>query len=320
MDLNRTLATAVAALVAASGAMAATPALASQDPPRSIQAKDDLAPLLKTRELVAGDTWRQTVRVAGYRQIKLQVKSGAGRFRTVSTYKVPKNGRVKLSHTFATPGQYLLRSLAVPDGKGKSVTSKPVIVTAVAKRYQGTFGGEQSSGTSWNGSVTFFYQERDPITNQRWQDGAVHYTGIEGAVTWNYNASVLNGGIRRNCTSDPSTGQVAWDSVDASMTVQRAVDETYKGRQYDLAIYVSPTPTFSYTCEYFDGEFWETQTRQASLQFGPNTGDLLTNSLSVAATGVNGRYTTSWSAPLVGDINRPPEAITNRWYWDLAAS
>ncbi len=46
-------------------------------------------------------------------------------------------------------------------------------------------------------------------------------------------------------------------------------------------------------------------------------GDLLTNSLSVNATGVGGRYTKSLSAPLVGDINRQPEAVTNRWYWNL---
>ena len=45
----------------------------------------------------------------------------------------------------------------------------------------------------------------------------------------------------------------------------------------------------------------------------------MTNSLSVNATGVGGRYTKSLSAPLVGDINRPPEAVTNRWYWNLAA-
>ena len=61
------------------------------------------------------------------------------------------------------------------------------------------------------------------------------------------------------------------------------------------------------------------ETREAGLTFGPNLGDLLTNGLSVDATGVAGRYTKSLAAPLVGDINRPPEAVTNRWYWNLTA-
>jgi hypothetical protein len=38
----------------------------------------------------------------------------------------------------------------------------------------------------------------------------------------------------------------------------------------------------------------------------------------VDATGVGGRYTKSLSAPLVGDVNHPAEAISNRWYWNLA--
>ena len=55
-------------------------------------------------------------------------------------------------------------------------------------------------------------------------------------------------------------------------------------------------------------------------QFGPNLGDLLTNGLSVDATGVSGQYTKNLAAPLVGDINRPAEAVTNRWYWNLTAN
>jgi hypothetical protein len=287
--------------------------------PAALAAKDKLTPLLKTRQLIAGDTWRQTVRVKGYRQIKLQVRTGSGAFRTVKSYKVPKNGRVKLARTFATPGQYQLRSIAIPDGAGRDVKSRPVLITVFARQYQGTFGGEQNSGTSWNGSITYQYQQRDPVTNAAWGDGAIHYTGIAGTVTWNYDASVLNGGIRRNCSAAPSSGQLDVGALDATMTVEETPDDKYKARRYDLNVYVTPTPRISYTCEYFDGEFWEAETRETSLSFGPNSGDLLTNGLSVDATGVAGRYTTSLAAPLVGDINRPPEAVTNRWYWDLKA-
>ncbi len=322
MELNRTLAAVVAAFLAASTVATATPAVATQSGPGTIQAKSDLAPLLKTRQLVAGDTWRQTVRVRGYRQIKLQVKTGSGPFRTVKTYKVPKNGKVKLSRKFATPGKYSLRSIAIPDGAGRDVKSRPVIITAFARQYQGSFGGEQNSGTSWNGTITYQYQERDPVINTPWNDGAIHYTGIEGTVTWNYDASVLNGGIRRNCSTTQGSGQLDVSSLDASMTVEKANDDTYKAHRYDLTVFVSPTPRISYTCEYLDfdidgNEIWVPETRETGLTFGPNLGDLLTNSLSVDATGVGGRYTKSLSAPLVGDINRPPEAVTNRWFWNL---
>jgi hypothetical protein len=138
-------------------------------------------------------------------------------------------------------------------------------------------------------------------------------------VRWNYDVSVLNGGIRRNCSAPISSGEFSIDALSADLQVQEEPDDTYKGRRYDLSVFVSPTPRIEYTCEYFDGEFWEPETREATLQFGPNLGDLLTNSLSVDATGVAGRYTKDLAAPLVGDINRPPEAVTNRWYWNLAA-
>ena len=319
MTVKATIVIATAAALTSAPVVLGAPALAAEGRPATVQAKNDLAPLLKTRQLIAGDTWRQTVRVKGYRQIKLQVRSGGGPFRTVKSYKVPKNGKVKLSRTFATPGQYSLRSIAVPDGAGRDVKSRPVIITVFARQYQGSFGGEQNSGTSWNGSITYQYQERDPIINTRWNDGAIHYTGIAGSVTWNYDASVLNGGIRRNCSTAQSSGQLDVSTLDATMTVDQKTDDTYKGRRYDLNVSVSPTPRISYTCEYFDGEFWVAETREAGLTFGPNLGDLLTNGLSVDATGVAGRYTKSLAAPLVGDINRPPEAVTNRWYWNLTA-
>ncbi|MFN8183109.1 MAG: hypothetical protein U0R23_01655 [Candidatus Nanopelagicales bacterium] len=317
MVRNTKVVTATVAIVAL--VLTGAPAVMAQGHAAVLQGKNDLAPLLKTRQMVAGDTWRQTVRVKGYRQIKLQVRS-SGPFRTVKTYKVPKNGRVKLSRTFSTPGQYALRSVAVPDGAGRDVKSRPVIITVFARQYQGTFGGEQGSGTTWNGSITYQYQERDPVTNSKWNDGAVHYTGVAGTLTWNYDASVLNGGIRRNCSAAPNSGQLDVGSLDASMTVEQRDDKTYKARRYDLNVYVSPTPRISYTCEYFDGEFWVPETRETSLQFGPNLGDLLTNGLSVDATGVSGQYTKNLAAPLVGDINRPAEAVTNRWYWNLTAN
>jgi hypothetical protein len=320
MQRNRSVAMITAALFAAAPFTIPAPALAGQGGPATIQAKEKLAPVLKTRQLIAGDTWRQTVKVKGYKQIKLQVKDGSGPFKTVKSYKVPKNGRVKLSRTFTAPGQYQLRSIAVPSGKGRDVKSRPVIITAFAKQYKGTFGGEQNSGTSWNGTITFQYQERDPVINTPWDDGAIHYTGIEGTVTWNYDASVLDGGNRRNCSAETRSGQLTVDALNTNLQVQEDPDGTYKARRYDLDVFVSPTPRISYTCEYFDGEFWESETRETSLQFGPNLGDLLTNSLSINATGVPGRYTSNPAAPLVGDINRPPEAVTNRWYWSLSAS
>jgi hypothetical protein len=323
MEWTRALGVAAVAVIASTGAGAASaPAVTG---PAVLVAKNDLAPLLKTRQLVAGDTWRQTVRVKGYRQIKLQVKSGSGPFRTVKSYKVPRNGRVKLAHTFAKPGQYSLRSIAVPDGAGRDVKSRPVIVTAFARQYQGTFGGEQDSRTSWNGSITYQYQQRDPVTNAAWGDGAIHYTGVAGTVQWKYDASVLIGGTRRNCSAAPSSGQFDVDALDATMTVQEKPDGAYKARRYDLNVYVAPTPRISSTCEYPEldddfNEIWVPQTRETSLTFGPNLGDLLTNGLSVDATGVPGRYTKSLAAPLVGDINRPAEAVTNRWSWNLKAS
>lgn len=316
MAWNSMIVMVAAASVATTPVVLAAPVAATDNGPATLQGKNDLAPLLKTRQLIAGDTWRQTVRVKGYKQIKLQVKSGSGPFRTVKNYKVPKNGKVKLSRTFATPGQYSLRSIAIPAGAGRDVKSKPVIITVFARQFEGTFGGEQGSGTSWSGSITYQYQERDPIINTPWNDGAIHYTGIAGTVTWNYDPSSLNGGIRRNCVA-PSSGQLDVSSMVTGMTVQKDTDETYNGRRYDLNVYVSPTPRITYTCEYFDGENWVPETREASVGFGPNQGDLLTNSLSVDATGVGGRYTKSLSAPLAGDINRPPEAVTNRWYWNL---
>ena len=313
-------------VMVAAAAVATTPVLlgapvAADGGPARLQAKNDLAPLLKTRQLIAGDTWRQTVRVKGYRQIKLQVRGSSGPFRTVKSYKVPKKGKVKLSRTFATPGQYSLRSIAIPAGAGRDVKSKPVIITVFARQYEGTFGGEQGSGTSWNGTITYQYQERDPITNTAWNDGAMHYTGIAGTVTWNYDPSVLNGATRRNCVA-PSSGQLEVTALDATMTVEQTPDDEYKARRYDLNVSVSPTPRFSYTCEYLDydindNEIWVPETREASLTFGPNQGDMLTNTLSVAATGVGGRFTKTLATPLVGDINRPPEAVTNRWYWNL---
>ena len=146
MAWNKMIVMAAAAAVATTPVMLGAPAVATEGSPATLQAKNDLAPLLKTRQLIAGDTWRQTVRVKDYRQIKLQVKSGSGPFRTVKSYKVPKNGKVKLSRTFSTPGQYSLRSIAVPDGAGRDVKSRPVIITVFARQYQGTFGGEQNSG------------------------------------------------------------------------------------------------------------------------------------------------------------------------------
>ena len=254
MAWNKMIVMAAAAAVATTPVMLGAPAVATEGSPATLQAKNDLAPLLKTRQLIAGDTWRQTVRVKDYRQIKLQVKSGSGPFRTVKSYKVPKNGKVKLSHTFSTPGQYSLRSIAVPDGAGRDVKSRPVLITVVAKRYQGTFGGDHTSGTSWSGTVSYFYQERDPVTNRPWEAGAVHYTAIEGSVNWNFDAAVLNGPMRRNCSAAPSTGQMGMDSLDANMTVEQAVDKTYKGRRYDLNIYVSSgrAPRIQYTCEYLE--------------------------------------------------------------------
>ncbi len=318
--------------IAATGGLVTNAAATPDDSGSTLsRAKDDLAPLLKSRQLVAGDTWRQTVRVKGYKSIALQLKQGSGPFRTVKTYKVPKNGKVKLSRTFPDPGGFSMRSIAVPEGKGRPVKGKPFIITVVAKRYQGTFGGERSSSTTWNGTITYFYQERDPVINRPWNDGSTHYTGIDGSVTWRFDASSLNldTGVvfvsRRNCTASPNTGQIPASSLSANLTVEDDVDRTYNGRRYRVDINAQPTPKFDYTCEYlelddFDNEIWVPKTRQSSLQFGPNGGDLLTNSLSVDATGVDGQYTKSPTAPLVGDVNRPPEAITNRWFWNLTAS
>lgn len=325
----KAIAAATAAVISIGVFTTAAALAAPGDPGATLtRAKDDLAPLLKSRQLVAGDTWRQTVRVKGYRQIKLQLKQGSGAFRTVKTYKVPKNGKVKLSRTFPDPGGFSMRSIAVPDGKGRPVKGKPFIITVVAKRYQGTFGGERSSSTSWNGTITYFYQERDPVINRPWNDGTTHYTGIDGSVTWRFDASSLNldTGVvnvsRRNCTASPNTGEIAVSALSANLTVEDDVDRTYNGRRYRVDVTAVSTPQFEYTCDYlrlddFDNEIWVPETRQSSVNFGPNGGDLLTNSLSVAATGVDGQYTKSFSGPLVGDINRPPEAITNRWFWNL---
>lgn len=315
------------AVVLATSGIIAAPSLAAPTAPHLslVRAKDDLAPLLKSRQLVTGDTWRQTVKIKGYQQIKLQLKQGSGKFKTVKTYKVPKSGKVKLSRTFPKPGAFSMRSIAVPKGKGRPVKGKPFIITVVAKRYVGTFGGDQRSGTSWEGSITYFYQERDPITNQKWGDGAVHYTGIEGTVTWRYDASVLNGPTRRNCSASPDTGQLSIDALSAFLTVDQDVDPQYKGRRYSVDVTAPQTPTIDYTCEYLEydidlGEIWVPDTRQTSLQFGPNGGDLLTNGLSVNATGVAGQFTKSLADPLVGDVNRPPESVNNRWYWNLTPS
>ncbi len=332
MIWNKALGTAVAVAIASTGQLATPAVAAPQDAGSTLtRAKDDLVPLLKARQLIAGDTWRQKVKVKGYKSIALQLKQGSGKFKTVKTYKVPKNGKVKLSRTFPTPGVFSMRSIAVPEGKGRSVKGKPFIITVVAKRYQGTFGGEDGSGTTWDGSITYFYQQRDPITNQPWGDGAVHYTGIEGTVTWRYDASVLNldTGVvdvsRRNCIATPSTGQLGIDALSAEVIVDNEIDATYKGRRYTVDVYAVSQPRIQYTCDYLElddsfNEVWVPRTRETSLQFGPNGGDLLTNGLSVSATGVAGQYTKNLSDPLVGDVNRPPESLNNRWYWNLAPS
>lgn len=318
---------AIAVAVSAPMGIVASPATAT-DAAASLTAgrvSDGLAPLLKMAQLVSGDTWTSKVRVKGFKEVKLQIKAAKGPFRTVKTYRVPKSGVVKIVRAFPKPGLYQARTIAVREGAGRDVKSKAVLITVVAKRYQGTFGGDHGSGTSWTGAVTFFYQERDPVTNQPWAPGAVHYTAIDGSVTWNYDASVLNGPTRRNCSAAPSTGQIGMDSLDATMTVEQEVDKTYKGRRYDLNIDVlsGRAPRIQYTCEYLDYDMddnviWVPSTRDYSLEFGPNGGELLVNSLSVNATGVDGRYTKSPSAPLVGDINHPAEAIASRWYWNLA--
>ncbi|MCU0279734.1 MAG: hypothetical protein MUE31_12700 [Candidatus Nanopelagicales bacterium] len=324
MVWTKAVGAAMAVAIASTGCL--VPAAYAHIPDSTLsRAKDDLAPLLKARTLVAGDTWRQKVKVKGYKQIKLQLKQGSGPFKTVKTYKVPKSGKVKLSRTFPTPGGFSMRSIAVPEGKGRPVKGKPFIITVVAKRYAGTFGGEDGSGTSWDGSITYFYQERDPITNQPWGDDSVHYTGIEGTVTWRYNASVLNGSTRRNCSASPDTGQLSVDSLSAFVTVDQSIDREYKGRRYSVDVNAQQTPRIQYTCDYREldenlNEIWVPETRETSLQFGPNGGDLLTNGLSVNATGVAGQYTKSLSDPLVGDVNRPPESLNNRWYWNLTPS
>ncbi len=317
--------------IAATGGLVTTAAATPADSGTSLsRAKNDLAPLLKSRKLVAGDTWRQTVRVKGYKSIALQLKQGSGPFKTVKTYKVPKSGKVKLSRTFPEPGGFSMRSIAVPEGKGRPVKGKPFIITVVAKSYQGTFGGERSSSTTWNGTITYFYQERDPVINRPWNDGSTHYTGIDGSVTWRFDASSLNldtgvvGVSRRNCIASPNTGEIPVSSLSANLTVEDEVDRTYNGRRYRVDVTATSTPKFQYTCDYlevddFDNEIWVPRTRESSVNFGPNLGDMLTNSLSVDATGVDGQYTKSFSAPLVGDVNRPPEAITNRWFWNLTA-
>ena len=268
--------------------------------------------------LVAGEKWRAKLRAKGSKEVKLQIKA-SGPFRTVKTYRLKKSGRVTVAHKFASPGSFKARVIAVAPGAGKDVKSKPVTITVLAYRYQGTFGGTHTSGTSWDGTVSYYYEVRDPYTNTPWQDGMVHYTAIDGTVTWQYDPSVLNGPTRRNCSATPLSGQLALDMLDANMTVDEDVSD-YGGRRYRLNVTVPSdmSPRIEYTCQY-ESLDWASETRTTSLQFGPNSGDLLTNSLSVDATGIDGQYVRNPAAPLVGDIRNPPEAITNRWYWNLAA-
>ena len=101
-------------------------------------------------------------------------------------------------------------------------------------------------------------------------------------------------------------------SLSANLTVEDEVDKTYNGRRYQVDAYVpsGSTPKIRYTCDYlelddFDNEISVPKTRETSLRFGPNLGDLPTNSLSVSATGVDGQYPKSLSAP-VGRRHQPP--------------
>lgn len=275
--------------------------------------------------IVAGDTWSRSVRVqGGKREVKLQVKQG-GPFRTVKTYRSKSNGKLTVSRTFRTAGVASIRLVVVGEGADKDIKTKAVPLSIVAKQYAGSLGGDHTSGTRWSGQITYFYQDRDPVTNQPWNDGQVHYTPIEGSVSWQYDPSVLNGPNRRACSATPSAGVFAMDALDGHMTVSKELDPTYKAYRYDLDLSVptGTSPSVQLTCEYLEpdpdlGDVWVSKTRPTTLQFAGESNILLTNGLSVAATGEAGRYTKTWSASLSGDINRPAEAVTNRWYWDLA--
>ncbi len=275
--------------------------------------------------IVAGDTWSRSVRVkAGKREVKLQVKQG-GPFRTVKTYRSKSNGRLTVSRTFRSAGVASIRLVVVGEGADKDVKTRSVPVSIVAKQYQGTFGGDHTSGTRWSGEITYFFQDRDPVTNQPWSDGQVHYTPIDGSVSWQYDPSVNNGPTRRNCSAAPAAGVMPVAALDGQVVVDRQLDPQYKAYRYDLDLSVpgGTSPSVQLTCEYLEpdpdlGDVWVSKTRPISLQFAGESNILLTNTLSVAATGVGGRYTKTWSAPLSGDINRPAEAATNRWFWDLS--
>lgn len=271
--------------------------------------------------LVAGDTWSRGVKVAGgKREIKLQVKAG-GPFRTVKTYRTKANGKVTVKRTFPTPGAFRVRLILVGQGGDKDVRTRPVAITVVASAYAGTFGGEHTSGTRWSGDLRYQFQARDPVTNQPWNDGQVHYTPIEGTVSWQFETAGLTNANRRDCSATPSAGVLPVDQLDGSLEI--ATEAQAQGRPYRLSLDVpiGKSPVVQLTCEYLvpdpdNGDTWEPRTSPYSLDFGPEGDILLTNALSVAATGVGGQFTKGGS--LTGDITRPAEALTNRWYWDLA--
>ncbi len=233
------------------------------------------------------------------------------------------NGKARTSWCRDVPGQdvreviLLMTNAVVTSEGGEPLRPNGHVDLARScppQTIQGTFSGRNRNGgveLTWNGTITFSYQENDRLLNRPWQD-AVHYAGTAGTLTWHATASPGNpctvtgdGTLDASgfATPDSAVAQIAYDPTDDP-----------DGWKYEITAGTTKTASMPITTTCQDG-IPNTSNDADQLH---NEGLAVYNGYSVGQPVAN-RYTTDLRA-FSGAIVNAGGFDTRDWAWQLVGS
>ena len=235
------------------------------------------------------------------------------------------NGRAHVTWCRDVPGQDVREVvLLVTNAIATSDGAKPlrpdghldIARSCPPETIQGTFTGVNVTGLvklTWNGTITYRYQQSDPIINVPWRDG-VHYAAVDGSLSWSASAPPGTGCSVSGSGTLDATGFATPRSAVAKIVYDPT--DAPDGWKYEISAGTTPTAEMmvTITCP---GMPPTTVTENHASQ-------LRIEGLAVYngyATGqpVANRYTTDLRK-FAGAIINAGGLNTRDWVWDLTGS
>jgi hypothetical protein len=197
-----------------------------------------------TRTMAVNTTWRDAVQVGTSKGRKVLVQrapTSTGAWTTVSTLFTGRNGSLTISIKPTRVGTTYWRLFtpkttrtAATASRVKKVIAKQPFPTRIQGPISGAYEITGSFRLNWSGTVQLAYQQNDPVLNQPWNDGQIHYVLIDGSFTW----SVQDG--PNECTYS-GAGTVAFGEAHqdgGEMTITKA--RTSQGWEWNVGLGLRP--------------------------------------------------------------------------------